>query len=475
MIPVPIWPRFLSLRPTERPVRIGIVGCGLTGAAAAVAVADRFRRPVDLTLVDASGRFGYGLAYGEGALAGLTLNVRARDLSLFPDRPDDFVDWLIHRGHGPRPEISAGFPERSRFGAYVADRLADRLKGRRDLSATLLTDTAIAGHPVDDGIEIAFRRSPARRFDAVFLATGWGLPATPRRFGRSPFAPLPEGLKPLDRILIVGTGLSMVDTLLTLRAAGHDGPIEAISRCALLPHPHTTDPADPGLVDLRTVGSLSGLVRAVRRTMATREKAGGSWQGVANVARSQVQDVWTSFGVADRQRFLTHVAPYWENARHRLPMGHYAFLMSEIEGGRLILRSGKVRSVEQVTDGYRTILEEAPAEGLVHDHVFDCTGHRPAVESPLIRSLAAQGLVRLDPLRLGLDVARSGRARLRRGIATAPVFALGPLGRGSLYEITGVREIVEQAFRAVDAIDKLERRKARGDQAPAAWDVFAFR
>lgn len=475
MIPIPNWSRLFSMRPVERPVRIGIVGCGLAGAAAAIAVVERFCRPVDLTIVDASGRFGYGLAYGEGALPGLTLNVRARDLSLYPDRPDDFVAWLTERGYGRRTAIGASFVERMQFGDYVASRLTDRLRSRRDLTVTTLTDEAIAGHPVDDGLEIAFRRSPARRFDAVFLATGWGMPEASRRFGRSPFAPLPETLQRSDRILIIGTGLSMVDALLTLRAAGHDGQIEAISRRALLPHPHTSDPAVPGLVDLRTVGSLSALVRTVRGTMAARETAGGSWQGVANVARSQVQDVWTSFSVADRQRFLDHVAPYWENARHRLPVAHHGFLASEIAGGRLVLRSGRVRSVELGADGYTTIVEGLPGDGLVHDLVFDCTGHRPAVESPLVRSLVAQGIVRLDPLRLGLDVGRSGRVRLSRAEASSPVFALGPLGRGSLYEITGVREIVEQAFRAVDAIDKLECRKARRGKAAAAWDVSAFR
>src|SRR6185437_9146607 len=56
---------------------------------------------------------------------------------------------------------------------------------------------------------------------------------------RDPWAPgAAQGLDPEAAVLIIGTGLTMVDLALALRVEGHRGPIHALSRRGLLPQAH---------------------------------------------------------------------------------------------------------------------------------------------------------------------------------------------------------------------------------------------
>src|SRR5690606_25076177 len=75
-----------------------------------------------------------------------------------------------------------------------------------------------------------------------------------------------------DRVLMIGSGLTMIDKLLELEACGHTGPVHALSRRGLLPRAHRrrpeTLPADVqrALSDgLARAGSLRAMLRVTRR------------------------------------------------------------------------------------------------------------------------------------------------------------------------------------------------------------------
>ena len=63
---------------------------------------------------------------------------------------------------------------------------------------------------------------------------------------------------------------------------------------------------------------------------------------------------------------------------------------------------------------------------------------------PLVNDLLSQGLVRPDPLRLGLDVAEDGAVIDAEGVASNLIYAVGPARKGRLWETTAVPEIRRQ-------------------------------
>lgn len=126
-----------------------------------------------------------------------------------------------------------------------------------------------------------------------------------------------------DRICILGSGLTMIDQVLTLRGKGHRGPIHVLSRRGLVPHPHISpplSPADPRLPEGST--EISRLVQALRKQV----KDGAPWRTVMDGLRPKTQLLWQSLTSEQRSRFLRHALPRWNIHRHRIaPEVHKAF------------------------------------------------------------------------------------------------------------------------------------------------------
>src|SRR6185295_2353327 len=98
--------------------RIAIIGAGFSGAAVAAQLLKQpGREAPEVVLIERGRRFGPGLAYGGLERAHL-LNVRASNMSAFPDCPEDFARWLNRRERGEQASV---FAARPRYGAYIED------------------------------------------------------------------------------------------------------------------------------------------------------------------------------------------------------------------------------------------------------------------------------------------------------------------------------------------------------------------
>ncbi|MFC7662697.1 FAD/NAD(P)-binding protein [Methylorubrum suomiense] len=92
---------------------VAVIGAGFSGTMAALQLLSTLPPERPVLLCERGGSFGRGLAYGTGNPAHL-LNLRATNMSAFPDRPRNFEEWLGRLGPEEAEGIWATPPERSR-------------------------------------------------------------------------------------------------------------------------------------------------------------------------------------------------------------------------------------------------------------------------------------------------------------------------------------------------------------------------
>ncbi len=92
------------------------------------------------------------------------------------------------------------------------------------------------------------------------------------------------------------------------------------------------------------------------------------------------------------------------------------------------------------------------------DAVVNCTGpdHGTVVQSnPVLRSMAAHGLLRADPQGLGIEVDASARVIGVDGAPSRGLFVAGPLARGYFGELMGLPQVSLQPERLAISIAEL--------------------
>jgi uncharacterized NAD(P)/FAD-binding protein YdhS len=461
----------------EAPLTVCVVGGGFTGVAAAIACLARLDGPFRLVVVEPGASLGRGVAYGAHHPLHL-LNVRARDLSVRASQPGDFLNWAFRQldqgeNHaGLHDGLAHTFLPRQLFGEYVRERFFEAVEARGDVELKVVNAVATSCAKDGGGFTLRFNRAEPLQADIVLLATAYGLQASTPTGALTPFASLsPERINGASSMALIGSGLTMVDVLLSARRDGFQGKATVISRRGQLPRPHAAKGVVPMEIGLPRSKRISGLTGSVAIACAAAEAHGRPWQAIINGLRSSLQDIWQGLPVEEQARFLRHVRPLWDAHRHRLPLEVHGRLQGEFNGGRTVLLRGRVIGVERDGDGFRLTLRRRGSkeiEALTADLAFDCTGHRPDLASPLIQSLVREGAAREDAHGLGLAGQPNGPALGRSGAPTPGLFALGPLCQGSLWEITAVPEIVRQCDAAAESIAALARAGRREMELSAA-------
>jgi len=434
---------------------VAVVGAGFSGTMVALHLAETLP-PGQGVLLCERDDFACGPAYATGN-AGHLLNVRASNMSAFPDRPAHFADWLdVVRRDCPDlvQETDAGlFASRGLYRRYLGALLDRAVAGAPGRVATL------PGEIVDmsrEGAAWRLHTAAGTNFLAasVVLAVG-NLPpvATENRLHRTdPWAPgTTEGLRPDLPVLILGTGLTMIDLALALRDGGFAGKVIALSRRGLLSHRHAaTLPWPTPELSHAERGSLALLLGRVRWEVQLAAARGVDWRGVVDSLRPVTADIWRSLPAADRDRFLRHLRPYWDIHRHRLAAPVAARLAALRDSGFLQIWRGRVGGMRFAADRVAVAIRRhgaAAAETLEVQRVISATGLQSAAEadSRLVRALRARGLARLDPWNFGLDVTDTLSLRDAAGRPVPGLHALGPIVRGVFWECIAVPDVRVQA------------------------------
>ncbi|MEI9987898.1 MAG: FAD/NAD(P)-binding protein [Aliidongia sp.] len=477
---------------------IAIVGAGFSGTLLTLHLLRRCCATTRIHLIERNRQFGPGAAYSSGNPSHL-LNVPAGKMSAFRDQPTDFVDWLSAQdadslGIGP---VGPGtFVPRQLFGAYMRNMLLDEMRrpcnaGRLKLSRGDVLGVDRSG----TGQQLILDRGRTIEADIAVLATGNFPPEPPpgahEDFLNGPFYRADPwgvatftGLDPDAPVLLVGTGLTTVDAVITLIDQGHRGPIHALSRRGLLPRRHEAGAAAPPQ-DYALPTKLGALTRALREASEQALAEGRSWQPVIDQLRPFTQDVWNALSNEDRQRFLRHLRPWWDVHRHRMAPAVADRIEQVRASGQLQIHIGRIQRFDAGTDRVRvSYRRRRNGEQVELDaaRVINCAGpgcDYDRITHPLVRSLLDAGLVRPDALRLGLDVTANCALKHADGSISRRLFAIGPVTKAAFWEMTAVPDIRRQCeflgeFLAaqmgapVFAVPAPEPAKPRGVRLPAA-------
>jgi uncharacterized NAD(P)/FAD-binding protein YdhS len=442
--------------------RVIIIGGGATGALLASHLLRDPAQDLQVTIVEKTPATGLGVAYSTVNPHHL-LNVRVSNMSAFPDQPGHFWEWVIanKKNEVEGCEGSFCFVPRAIYGSYLGSLLAAyRTQGREKLR--VLRGEAVALRLVPSGVAVTLGDGMVVSGDMCIVATGNEAPAA--RYARS-VSPWVEPAKagiPLDRpVLIVGSGLTMVDYVLSLLQARHSGQILALSRRGLLPHVHRDVPATRiDAADVPFGGEVSRVMRWLR-TLAERDIAAGrDWRSAFDGLRPHVQEIWRRWPDPAKRRFLRHARAWWDVHRHRMAPDVERLLRNSIASGQLKVVAGKVVAVEPddygVTVTYRG-RGAAAAEKFRAANVVECVGisvNPRDSTNPLLRSLLEQGLARPDPIGIGIDVADDCAVIDRNGVPSRRLLAAGPLTRGRLWEIVSIPDIRVQCAQIAEWIGR---------------------
>jgi uncharacterized NAD(P)/FAD-binding protein YdhS len=445
-----------SMHLGEKPkARALIVGAGFSGTMVAVQLA---RLGIPSILIDPAERPARGIAYWTTSSCH-RLNVRASNMSAFPDTPDDFASHVEARGG--RPD---SFASRKEYGDYLEAKLAPCVAAGL---VTLVRERALEARPCGDGWQVGLADGAKLRADVLVLANGNAPPAPLKLVSDVVRAEdllenlwTPASSARLDRaaamdepVLIVGTGLTMVDAVLALNAAGHRGAVTAVSRRGLLPLAHAQ--GGPSALPPPTLGEIPQAPAAAMRWLRSRAGAEEDWRTAIDSLRPLMQQLWQRMDLAQQRRFLRHARAWWDVHRHRLAPDIHSKLSELRREQRLRVLSGRLVGAARHASGYSVGVAARGSGDPIEVEaglVINCTGPLSSIrDNPdrLVRQMVADGLMRPDALDLGVEVRTDGTLS---GCDRA--YGIGPITRGHYWEITAVPDLRVKAAEIASAISR---------------------
>ncbi|MDT5314669.1 MAG: hypothetical protein QOE74_3689 [Mycobacterium sp.] len=455
----------------QKPTRIVVVGGGFSGAMSAVNIARLSERPVHVVVVSDQASVGRGVAYGLRRPEYL-LNVAARNMSAFPDEPGHFLQWLRMRSEfelTPEIELRERFAPRQIYGDYLRSIVQHHLQSPGELavaSAEFVEGEAVDVEPLAAGCIVRLSDGSALEADRVVLATGNEPPAPlpgaealsshPGWVG-NPWQAWEQRLPHHDgTVVILGTGLSAVDAIITLRDVGWLGRIHAVSRHGWFPHAHFRGieypefpPAD---VDLAALG-LERLHALIGEHCAIVHDRNANPAIIVDKLRPYTQRIWNRFSREDRLAFATEHAARWNVFRHRIAPDIHAQITGSQLTGQLQVHAANIGKIEAAGDRLAVLLESG--ESLTGDLVINATGPSTrftATRSVLLQNLLRRGAVAPDATDMGIAVDSDHTVLNAEGERSLWLLAMGPMLRGTYWETIAVPELRSQARRVAETV-----------------------
>src|SRR5579859_5927920 len=336
---------------------IAVIGGGAAGAAVFGELLARFDAGTVHWIVGQPSP-GRGVAYATRDDRHL-LNVRAAGMGVFQEHAEDFIQ---HASRQLGQVKGTDFLPRRVFGDFIQAQVGARIDAARRAgrsfrihpqSAREIVSRGERGYAVrvgaDRWLEVgqvvlavgALAQRPLRSVSTTALAGG-AYELDPWQLDRHPLTP--------RRVMVIGTGLTAVDTLLSAALKWPNAELVAVSRHGLLPFTHAALPLAPYARQealnraLLASDGAAGMFRLVRAAMG--DAGDAEWRSIIDGMRPINATLWQQLSHARRRQFLRHARWVWEAARHRMAPATGEVIHQLQEEGRLQVLAARVLDVD---------------------------------------------------------------------------------------------------------------------------------
>lgn len=436
----------------------------------AVNLARFSEEPLKIVLINTKRPFGRGTAYGTPRREHL-LNVAARNMSAFPDFPNHFFDWLRSRSEFDAmcdADLREAFIPRAIYGDYIrslAEAHLQPVHSRFKIQFKLIEDEATDIVWEDkDQVKIDLAQGESVNANTILLATGNQPPAPltsetalahDQRYCADPWdASFFERMPPHgSEIVVLGSGLTMVDVIVTLGAIGWQGKVTSISRNGRLPQSHFRGIAYPDYLPENTDSlTLDDLVRLIEEQCKQLTRMSQNPAIAVDKLRPHTQKLWRGLSVEEKRVFLRDHAARWNVIRHRIAQSIHHRVTDRLDQGLLQVLPGTIKSLAATDTSIDVHYRDQNGEDKVVSGAFviNCTGPQSRFSrsnSRLFGNLLQRRVIATDEMDMGVSVDDDFAVLNDRGEPVGNLFAIGPPLKGSLWETTAVPELRGQAMR----------------------------
>jgi uncharacterized NAD(P)/FAD-binding protein YdhS len=443
-------------------MNIAVIGGGLSGTLLTYYLLEEDAIPMTIFLFEKDyQQFGRGIAY-RSSNDGQLLNVPASKMNFYGQQEGTFYQWLCNKITDENKPAPMDFVERAWFGSYLKELFEHRSASTRNIKLRLITDEVVDIVKDEDTLRLFTESNHEYRASYAVLANGILPPADPFKistdiklsglYQSNPWSfKYLQQIKENDHVMLIGTGLTMLDHAVSLLKSNKNLSITALSRRGFLPLPHANYDAynfpDYNVVPCE---DISELYRSVRAYYDENKKYGLEWRCLIDKIRLQVPELWQALNSESKKRFIRHLKPYWEIHRHRAPQQILQLLTKAANEGRFKLLKGRVNQVQFVnaTTLQLTVCNSQRSTSIETNYLLNSTGLQNNIRltaDHLLRSLMKRGHMHPDINGLGIEVDEHGALFCTHGKKN--IFSLGALRRAAEFECTAAKEIGEQAFK----------------------------
>jgi len=449
---------------------ICIIGGGFSGVSSAIQLIKKSNN-IKITIINKDETIAKGIAYNPYSSKFL-LNVIASKMSIFEDEPNHFLDWVLSKQEYKNEEreiLSKSFLSRKLYGDYLNEIWNEYIKvsKTKNIEVEIINDEAVDMEI--DGLTIFIFTKNKKKIvsDYCIIATGNDIPKNPSIKNVDFFSSKNYFKNPWDKnsvlnfdkelpILIVGNGLTMVDTILGLLENGFKEKIYSISPNGfnILSHQHIDLKYNKINDEISSKLSLYELVKIVNKHIKNIKKHGITAEPIIDSIRPSVQKIWKNLTLNDKEKFINRLRHLWGVARHRIPQHIKEKIQTLRLNNKLEIISGKLIDIEEFNSYVGIELFDNKANKFIKlkvSRVINCTGPNTKItentDEKFLNNCLFKGIIKQDNFHLGI-CADSNTLQLKNvdDKIYNNIFVIGSLLKGELWETTAINELKKQAI-----------------------------